>query len=83
MQAQRRKDSKGRVLRKGEYERKDGSYMYVFKSAVGKKTTVYAPTLKELRIKEDDTNRDILDGINPDGARIIIMRGSGSGRDSY
>lgn len=72
MQAQRRKDSKGRVLRKGEYERKDGSYMYVFKSAVGKKTTVYAPTLKELRIKEDDTNRDILDGINPDGARITV-----------
>ena len=29
MQAQRRKDSKGRVLRKGEYERKDGSYMYI------------------------------------------------------
>lgn len=72
MKAQRRKDSKGRVLRKGEYERKDGSYMYVYKGASGKKVTVYAPTLKELRAKEDDTNRDILDGINPDGTRLTV-----------
>ncbi len=72
MKAQRRKDSKGRVLRKGEYERKGGSYMYVFKGCNGKKTTLYAPTLKELRIKEEDANRDILDGISPDGAKLTI-----------
>lgn len=72
MKAQRRKDSKGRVLRKGEYERKSGSYMYVFKGGNGKKCTLYAPTLKELRAKEDEVTKDILDGINPDGARVTI-----------
>lgn len=72
MTAQRRKDSKGRVLRKGEYERGNGTYMYVFKAANGKKRTVYAPTLKELRVKENEATRDILDGINPDGARATI-----------
>lgn len=72
MKAQRRKDSKGRVLRKGEYERKSGSYMYVFKGGDGKKLTVYAPTLKELRAKEDEAAKDILDGINPDGARATV-----------
>lgn len=72
MKAQRRKDSKGRVLRKGEYERKNGSYTYVFKGDNGKTRSIYAPTLKELRAKEDDVTRDILDGINPDGARVTI-----------
>lgn len=72
MKAQRRKDSKGKVLRKGEYERKNGSYMYVFKGGSGKKCTIYAPTLKELRIKEDEVTKDVLDGIDPDGARATL-----------
>lgn len=32
-----RKDSKGRVLRKGEYERVDGRYYYVYTDAAGKR----------------------------------------------
>ena len=69
---QRRKDNKGRVLRKGEYQRKDGSYMYVYKTDLGKKRTVYARTLKDLRAKEDEITRDVLEGINPDGARVTV-----------
>lgn len=72
MKAQRRKTSKGQVLRTGEYERNDGTFMYVYKGANGKKRTIYAPTLKELRVKQDAVTKDLLDGINPDGARVTI-----------
>ena len=46
--AEKRKDSKGRVLKTGESERKDGSYQYRF-TKNGKRHTVYASTLKQLR----------------------------------
>lgn len=69
---QRRKDDKGRVLRKGEYQRKDKTYMYVYKSDLGKKRTVYAKTLKELRAKEEVATRDMLDGITPESTKATI-----------
>lgn len=49
---ERRKDSKGRVLRKGEDERKDGRYQYRYTTYKGKRGYVYAETLQELREKE-------------------------------
>ena len=45
---ERRKDSKGRVLRKGEDERKDGRYQYRYTTYKGKRGYVYAETLQEL-----------------------------------
>lgn len=51
--AEKRKDSKGRVLRTGESERADGRYQYRF-TQHGKRYTLYANTLKELREKEDE-----------------------------
>ena len=46
----RRKDSKGRVLRTGESERKDGLYQFRYMQN-GKRETIYASDLKELREK--------------------------------
>ena len=46
----RRKDSKGRVLRTGESERKDGLYQFRYMQN-GKRKTIYASDLKELREK--------------------------------
>ena len=46
-----RKDSKGRVLRKGESERKDGTYMFRYNDERKKRCCVYAKTLPELREK--------------------------------
>ena len=37
-----RKDSKGRVLRKGESERKDGTYMFRYNDERKKRCCVYA-----------------------------------------
>ena len=50
--AQKRKDNKGRILKTGESQRKDGSYQYRYKQLDGKWHYAYAPTLEELREKE-------------------------------
>lgn len=49
---ERRKDSKGRVLKENEIQRNDGSYMYRWRTTDHKRHTIYAPTLEELREKE-------------------------------
>lgn len=61
--AERRKDSKGRVLKENEVQRSDGSYMYRWRTADHERHTIYAPTLDELREKEQKVLRDKSDGI--------------------
>ena len=64
----KRKDNKGRVLKEGESQRKDLRYMYRYTDWRGKRLTVYANTLDELRAKEDKivvehvTKQDFYDG---------------------
>lgn len=72
MAEQRRKDNKGRVLRKGEYQRANGSYAYDYKSSAGRRETIYAPTLVELRKKEDLVTKDVLDGIDSSSNRLTV-----------
>lgn len=60
----KRKDNKGRVLRKGESQRKDLSYMYRWTNKEGQRDCIYANTLNELREKEDQINREISVGIS-------------------
>ena len=52
--AQRRRDNKGRILKDGESQRKDGSYDYRWRDRKGKRHSIYGRTLEELREKEDD-----------------------------
>ena len=59
-----RKDNKGRVLRRGETQRKDGRYAYTYTDSQGKRHTVYAKSIVVLRKKEDALVRDQLDGLN-------------------
>lgn len=70
--AANRKDSKGRVLRKGEQERSDGRYHYVYIDATGKKSYVYAKNLKELRELEKEVERDLADGISNANSKITL-----------
>ena len=49
-----RKDRKGRVLKPGESERKDGRYQYRYTNIIGKRKTIYGKTLDELRRKEQE-----------------------------
>ena len=50
--SEKRKDSKGRILKKGESQRKNGTYDYRFVDSKGKTHSVYAKTLDMLRQKE-------------------------------
>lgn len=56
---ERRKDHKGRVLRKGESQRKDLTYMFRYKDLYNERKCVYAKTLDELRKKEVEINKDL------------------------
>lgn len=65
MASQKRTDNKGRVLRTGEMQRaEDNRYLYRYTDLSGKKRTVYALTLTELREKEAQIKRDLQDGID-------------------
>lgn len=60
---ERRKDNKGRVLQKGESQRKDLTYMYRYTDLDKKRKCIYAKTLNELRLKEDEINKNLVYGI--------------------
>lgn len=72
MATERRKDNKKRVLKEGEYQRANGTFEYKWRDRRGKRHSIYAKTLDELREKELDVLRDVLDGIRADGKNITI-----------
>lgn len=60
-----RKDSKGRVLKKGESFKKDrGLYCFSYTDPFGKRKCFYAKDLPELREKERQMEKDRLDGLD-------------------
>ncbi|TDP44676.1 tyrosine-type recombinase/integrase [Aminicella lysinilytica] len=59
----KRRDSKGVILKMGEYQRPDGRYLYKYRGKLGQKKVIYATSLKELREKENSVDQDRLDGI--------------------
>ncbi len=63
MAVERRKDNKHRVLKEGEYQRANGTFEYKWRDKRGKRHSVYAKTLDELREKELEILRDVLDGV--------------------
>lgn len=72
MAIERRKDSKKRVLKEGEHQRANGSYEYKWRDAKGKRHSIYAPSLDELRDRETDVLRDVLDGIRADKKDLTV-----------
>lgn len=62
--SEKRKDSKGRILRDGESQRKSGGYQYRYTDIHKKRQYAYAKTLDELRQKEETIRRDLADGID-------------------
>ena len=71
--AERRKDSKNRVLRSGESQRKDGTYMYRYTDVRGKRVCVYARTLEDLRVKEQTIQKELNGGIDYAAGEIIVL----------
>jgi integrase len=72
--AKSRKDSKGRVLRKGETVRSsNGVYQYAYTDNFGKRRYIYANDLVALRQKEEELLRDRLDGIDSQTAKTQTL----------
>lgn len=59
----KRKDNTGRMLKTGESQRKDKTYMYRWTNLNGKRECLYAKTLEELREKEELIQKELSLGI--------------------
>lgn len=83
---EKRRDKKGRVLRNGECQRKDGLYQYDYVDLDGKAKCLYSWKLepgdslpqgkrkcKALREKEREVQRNIDDGIVPYGGQLTVL----------
>lgn len=68
----KRYDKKHRLLRTGESERADGYYTYRWTSRNGKRHSVTASSLEELRAKEEQILRDTSDGLRADAQNVTV-----------
>lgn len=81
-----RKDDRGRILRPGESQRKDGRYCYQYNDGYGQRRTVYSWRLTEhdriipgvkkeasLREKERQIQADLFDQIIPAGGNLKVL----------
>ena len=84
---EKRRDKKGRILKNGESQRKDGRYLYKYVDNTGTTQYVYSWKLVatdrvpkgkrdclSLREKEQEIHRDITDGINTAGKKITVCQ---------
>ena len=85
--SEKRRDSKNRILRSGESQRKDGRYAYKYTDTFGKPQFVYAWKLvptdktpkgkredKSLREKVKEIQKDLDDGIDPVGKKMTVCQ---------
>lgn len=70
--SEKRTDNKGRILKGGEYQRKNGTYEYRYLGIRGKSQAVYAKTLVALRKKAEAVQRDVADGIDYSAGEILV-----------
>lgn len=83
--SEKRRDNKGRILRNGECQRKDGLYQYDYVDMNGKAKCLYSWKLentdplpkgkrkcKSLREKEREVQKDFIDGITPYGGQLTV-----------
>lgn len=67
-----RYDNNRARLKTGESQRPNGTYAYRWTSSDGKRHVVYAPTLEELRIQEQQIVVDKYDGIRTDKKNLTV-----------
>jgi len=68
-----RKDSKGYTLRTGECQRKDGRYSFSCTDRYGKRHTIYAKNLVEMREKEKELLKDLADDLDVNFAKKMTL----------
>lgn len=67
-----RKDKHGRVLQKGEVQRKDGRYQFSYSTIIGKRCCFYANDLVELRRKERELQIAQWQGVTHYGTQVSM-----------
>jgi len=67
-----RKDNRGRVLQKGEFQRSDGRYQYSYNDITGKRIYIYADNLVVLREKEKEYLVADWQGANNYGSSVTL-----------
>lgn len=82
MAGKRRRDKKGRVLKTGERQREDGTYEFRQTTRGGKRRSVYASTLDELRKLEDQMVVDRVAGIRVNAGEITLDKLYGIWKDT-
>ena len=83
----RRKDNRGRLLKTGESQRKDGRYAYKYQDKNGKSKFLYSWRLtdtdpvpkgkrfcRSLRDLERDLQRDLFEGIDSSGKKMLLWQ---------
>lgn len=68
----KRYDSRRRLLKKCEYEKADGHYMYRWTDGKGKRHSITADTLEELRKKEEQLRVNEHDGIRSEAVNTTV-----------
>ena len=74
MSSKKRYDNKRRALMVGEYQRKDGRYVYRWTDAFGLRHSVYARDLDMLRIKKQKIQLNKLEGIREPPSNLTVER---------
>lgn len=69
---QTRRDQKGRILKKGEGQDKNGRYYYIYTDTSGNRRRMYNLNLMELRKAEKAIQKDIADGIDLSAAKRTL-----------
>lgn len=85
--SKKRRDNKGRILKTGESQRKDGRYLYKYVDAFGEAQSVYSwklvstdrvPNGKRdsisLREQEQEIRKDLDDGIDTNGKKMTLCQ---------
>ncbi len=74
MAGNKRTDNKGRILKTGESQRKDGRYQFQYTDSTGKRHCMYDMNLSKLREKEKKILKDLEDGIRClDSKKITLI----------
>ncbi len=71
--SEKRKDNKGRILKDGESQRGNGSYMFRYTDLRGKRQSVYAPTLEKLREKEAAIVKANASSVDYSAGKITVL----------
>lgn len=67
-----RKDKKGRVLKEGERQRKNGTYEYRWTEPNGQRHSIYSKNLSELRRRKEQLIVDKHDGLRAGSSQVTL-----------